>query len=84
MMAAAQEMSAEERQDMISGMVAGLAERLATEGGSAQEWARLINAYGVLGRNEDAQAVLQEAQTVFAGSAEAMALFDDIARRMAR
>lgn len=84
MMAAAQEMSAEERQDMISGMVAGLAERLATEGGSAQEWARLINAYGVLGRNEDAQAVLQEAQTVFAGSAEAMTLFDDIARRMAR
>jgi len=65
--AAAAGMTDAERQDMIRGMVGRLAERLATEGGSAAEWARLIRAYGVLGETEkarkawaDAQAALQD------------------------
>lgn len=62
---AAGEMSPEERQDMIRGMVAGLAERLATEGGPPGDWARLIRAYGVLGETERAAAIWSEAQEVF-------------------
>jgi cytochrome c-type biogenesis protein CcmH len=62
---AAGEMSPTERMEMIEGMVAGLSERLATEGGPPADWARLIRAYGVLGRRDAAAAVWAEAQEVF-------------------
>ncbi|MEM1431049.1 MAG: c-type cytochrome biogenesis protein CcmI [Pseudomonadota bacterium] len=65
-MAAAQDMSPLERMEMIEGMVSGLSERLATEGGPPEEWARLIRAYGVLGRRDAAAAIWAEAQQVFA------------------
>jgi cytochrome c-type biogenesis protein CcmH len=58
-------MTPEERMDMIRGMVAGLSDRLATEGGSPDEWARLIRAYGVLGETDRAAAIWAEAQQVF-------------------
>lgn len=64
-LAAAEDMAPEDRQQMIEGMVAGLQERLATEGGSPQEWARLIGALGVLGRTDQARAILQEARGRF-------------------
>ncbi|MFN3661708.1 c-type cytochrome biogenesis protein CcmI, partial [Yoonia sp.] len=51
----AQDMSPEDREAMIGGMVAGLADRLANDGGTAADWARLITAYGVLGNLEDAR-----------------------------
>jgi cytochrome c-type biogenesis protein CcmH len=59
---------------MIRGMVAGLAERLATEGGTPEEWARLIRAYGVLGDLDKAALVWTEAKQTFADNPEAMAL----------
>ena len=52
---AAGEMSTEDRQEMIRGMVARLSDRLATEGGTPEEWARLISSLGVLG--DEAQAI---------------------------
>lgn len=64
---AAGEMSAEDRQAMIRTMVEGLNDRLATEGGTAEEWARLIGALGVLGETDRASAIWAEAQNVFAG-----------------
>ena len=67
-------MTADERNEMIGGMVSGLAERLATEGGTAAEWARLIRAYGVLGETAKADAIWQEAKTTFASNPEAMIL----------
>ncbi|MBR9651714.1 c-type cytochrome biogenesis protein CcmI [Thalassovita aquimarina] len=72
-MAAAGDMSAEDRQDMIRNMVAGLAERLGTEGGSPEEWSRLIGAYGVLGEVNKAREIWIEAQQVFAGKPDALA-----------
>jgi cytochrome c-type biogenesis protein CcmH len=66
-MQAAQDMSPEERQTMIRGMVDGLMERLAAEGGTAPEWARLIRALGVLGDMDRARAIHAEALTRFAG-----------------
>ncbi|MCC1494916.1 c-type cytochrome biogenesis protein CcmI [Cognatishimia sp. F0-27] len=63
---AAGAMSAEERNDMIRGMVAGLSDRLATEGGPPDDWARLINALSVLGDTDQAQAIYREARMVFA------------------
>lgn len=67
-MAAAADMTPEERQDMIRGMVDRLAERLATEGGNADDWSRLINALGILGDTDRAAAIWGEAQQVFAAS----------------
>ena len=67
--AAAAEMTPEDRQDMVRGMVAQLSDRLATQGGSAEEWARLITAYGVLGETDRARTIWTEAQQRFDGRA---------------
>lgn len=66
--AAAEEMTEEERQAMIAGMVAQLGERLATEGGTVEEWARLISSLSVLGRMAEAEEIYAEALDRFAGS----------------
>ncbi|WP_167767223.1 c-type cytochrome biogenesis protein CcmI [Jannaschia formosa] len=63
---AAGEMTLEERVEMIEGMRARLAARLASEGGSPQEWAQLIVANGVVGDTDGAAAVYGEAKLVFA------------------
>ncbi|MBL8562629.1 MAG: c-type cytochrome biogenesis protein CcmI, partial [Gemmobacter sp.] len=70
---AASGMEAGDRQAMIEGMVEQLNERLAREGGSAAEWARLIASLGVLGQTERARAIYGEAQGRFAGRAEDLA-----------
>ncbi len=65
-------MSTEEQGSMIQGMVGRLMDRLASEGGTPEEWARLINALGVLGDTDRALAIWTEAQSVFAGNTEAL------------
>jgi cytochrome c-type biogenesis protein CcmH len=80
-MAAAAEMSEEDRSAMIQGMVTQLSERLATHGGTAQEWAQLVGALGVLGEMERATAIWQEAQQVFAEVPDQLALIDAAAER---
>ncbi len=64
--AAAQDMSVEERMDFIRSMVAGLAERLKDEPDDLQGWLQLARAYAVLGQREDALAALQSAQPLVA------------------
>ena len=76
-MEAASELPAADQIAMIETMVEGLANRLATEGGTPQDWAQLITAYGVLGRTNAAQIVHDDAQTVFAEFPEALQLIDD-------
>jgi len=71
-MQAAEEMAPGDRAAMIRDMVSRLAGRLAEEGGTAAEWARLIGAYGVLGETGRAQEVWEEAQGVFEGRPEDM------------
>ncbi len=58
-------MSAEDRAQMIEGMVEGLAARLADEGGPPEDWAQLIRALGVLGQTDRAAAIWSEAQVAF-------------------
>jgi cytochrome c-type biogenesis protein CcmH len=78
--AAAQDMSPEDRMDMIRGMVANLSDRLANQGGAASEWARLIGALGVLGDTESASAIYAEARDVFADDPEGLAQISEAAR----
>ncbi len=79
--AAAGEMSAEDRQEMILGMVNQLSDRLATAGGSAEEWARLIAALGVLGDTDRALAIRDEAEVVFADDDDALQIISAAARQ---
>jgi cytochrome c-type biogenesis protein CcmH len=69
---AAAEMSAQDRMEMIGGMVAGLSDRLATEGGPATDWARLITSLAVLDRAEEARRIYDNAVEVFDGDAAAL------------
>ncbi|WP_296424259.1 c-type cytochrome biogenesis protein CcmI [Yoonia sp.] len=75
----AQDMTPEDRQAMIGNMIAGLADRLANEGGPASDWARLITAYGVLGDTVSARTVWVEAADVFGADPAAMAALTDAA-----
>lgn len=77
---AAGEMSAEDRQEMIRGMVAQLSDRLATEGGTPEEWARLISSLAVLGDEAQAIAIWNNAQEVFADNPAALEIVRDGAR----
>lgn len=77
--AAAESLSATDRAAMIEGMVASLSDRLATEGGSAQEWAQLITALGVLGRTGDAKDIWTEAQDLFKETPEGLAMINQAA-----
>jgi len=76
----AQSMSDEDRQAMIRSMVAGLADRLGTDGGGADEWARLIRAYGVLGETEKAASAWTTAQSFFTDNTAALALLREAAQ----
>ena len=75
-MEAAADMTPAERQQMIEGMVQGLMQRLAAQGGSAEEWARLIRALGVLGDEDRARSILIEARERFDGRADEMAMIE--------
>ena len=66
------EMTPEERQEMVQRMVQRLNDRLATEGGTPEEWARLISAYGSLGDEGRARAIWLEAQQRFADTPDAL------------
>jgi cytochrome c-type biogenesis protein CcmH len=68
-MQAADDMAPEDRAVMIEGMVEGLAARLADEGGPPEDWARLISSLAVLGQQDRARAILNEARAVFPDAA---------------
>ena len=73
-MEAAAQLSPEERSEMIKGMVAQLSQRLNDEGGPAQDWARLISAYGVLGDDAALQNTYRAAIARFAADPAALEL----------
>ena len=66
---AAAAMSAADRAQMIAGMVDGLEARLAADGGSAEEWAQLLTALGMLHETDRARAAWDRAQAALAGDA---------------
>lgn len=64
--AAAQQMSAGDRAQMIEGMVQRLEERLLSDGGLAEDWLRLIRSYAQLDRMEDATRIYELAEVALA------------------
>lgn len=53
---------------MVEAMVASLAGRLAAEGGSVEEWVRLVRSYTVLGRTAEAEATVEAAMAALSGA----------------
>ena len=73
----AAQLSPKERDNMVKGMVAKLSQRLQDKGGPAEDWARLISAYGVLGDDTAVQNTYQLAVTEFATDPTALALLQN-------
>ncbi|WP_042247703.1 cytochrome c biogenesis protein, partial [Paracoccus sp. PAMC 22219] len=71
-LSAAQNLPPEKRAQMVQGMVDRLQDRLATQGGSPEEWARLIAALAVLDRRDQAVAILAEARQRFGSTPDAL------------
>jgi cytochrome c-type biogenesis protein CcmH len=69
-----------EQKAMIEGMVGRLADRLASQGGSVDEWSRLIRAYTVLHEAEKAKAALADARKALAPDSNGVASLDALAR----
>jgi cytochrome c-type biogenesis protein CcmH len=77
--AAAADMTPEERQAMIEGMVAQLDTRLQSEGGSPEEWARLVNALVQLDRIPDAQAAYDRSKVALKGDTVGLSALRELA-----
>jgi len=82
MMRSAQDMSREERAQMIENMVAGLAERLESDGADLEGWLRLMRAYTVLGKSGEAEQAAASARENFREDPGALERIDDTARQL--
>jgi cytochrome c-type biogenesis protein CcmH len=67
---------------MINAMVARLAQRLATKGGDADEWMRLIRAYKVLNESDKAEGALADARKALASDASGQGKLTELAQEL--
>ncbi len=67
---------------MIEAMVARLSERLDRQGGTAEDWGRLVKSYMVLGRKDAAKAALYKAHQALASDKAAIDALDAEARAL--
>jgi cytochrome c-type biogenesis protein CcmH len=78
--AAAQQMTPEQRNEMIRGMVDRLAERLKTDSSDFEGWIRLVRAYAVMGDKEKARETFLTARATIGDDAEKRKRLDDLAK----
>jgi cytochrome c-type biogenesis protein CcmH len=79
-MAAAAEMDPQQRQQMITGMVDGLAERLKKDGGDIEGWLRLVRAYTVLGERDKARAAASDARRSVGSDADKLRQLEELVK----
>ena len=80
--AAAAQMSDADRGEMIKGMVAGLAARLAQDGSDIDGWLRLMRAYMVLDEPDKASAATADARKALASDADKLRRIDELAAQL--
>ena len=80
--AAADKMAPADRARMIAQMVDGLAQRLKRDRRDLAGWQRLVNAYVVLGRKNDALTALAEARKTFGSDQKALAELTALAKSL--
>ncbi len=78
--AAAANMSEPARRQMISGMVARLADRLRDNGADVDGWVRLVRAYAVLGDRDKAKSAAADARRAFADHPEDLRRINDLVK----
>lgn len=81
---AAAAMTPAQRQAMIHGMVARLAQRLKADGSDLDGWLRLIRAYMVLGERDKARSAAADARKAFAGDPDKLRQINDAAKGLGR
>jgi len=80
--AAAAQMAPAERNGMIEGMVARLAQRMAENGSDVDGWLRLIKAYTVLGERDKALAAAASARNALAGNNDNLRRVGELAKEL--
>ena len=73
-------MTPQQRQEMIRGMVAQLAERLKTDGADVDGWLRLVRSYAVLGDRAKALAAAADARRALAGDPDKLRRLDELVK----
>lgn len=81
-MNAAAQMSEQDRTEMVRGMVARLADRLAQDGDDIDGWQRLLRAYMVLGDRVKAQAAATDAKRALASDPDKLKRIQDTIREI--
>jgi cytochrome c-type biogenesis protein CcmH len=79
-MAAASEMDPQQRQQMIVGMVEGLAEKLKKDGSDFEGWMRLVRAYTVLGQRDKALAAAADARHAVSSDTDKLRRLDELVK----
>src|ERR1700731_2593389 len=80
--AAAAQMAPAERNGMIEGMVARLAQKMAENGADVEGWLRLIKAYSVLGERDKELAAAANARSALAGNSDNLRRIGELAKEL--
>ena len=80
--AAAAQMAPADRNSMIEGMVARLAQRMAENGSDVDGWLRLIKAYSVLGERDKALAAAANARNALAGNSDNLRRIGELTKEL--
>ena len=80
--AAAAQMAPAERNGMIEGMVARLAQKMAENGSDVDGWLRLIKAYSVLGERDKALAAAANARNALAGNSDNLRRIGELTKEL--
>jgi len=81
-MAAAAQMAPAERNSMIEGMVARLAQRMVENSSDVDGWLRLIKAYSVLGERDKAVAAAANARSALAGNSDNLRRIGELTKEL--
>lgn len=81
-MAAAEDMPAAQREQMVRGMVAKLAGRLQADGNDVEGWLRLVRAYVVLGDRQKAKGAVADARHALGQRPDQVKRIDDLAKSL--
>jgi len=79
-MAAAAELTPQQRSEMVRGMVERLAERLKHDGSDVEGWLRLVRAYTVLGERDKAREAATEARRALAADPDKVRRVEELVK----
>jgi cytochrome c-type biogenesis protein CcmH len=79
---AAAKLNPDQQKQMITGMVARLADRLKNDGSDVDGWLRLVRSYSVLGEPDKARAAVADARRALADDPDKLRRIDELAKSL--